>query len=99
MARRPRTIALAPRAWQKSTVRPSKASTRTLSSVGPAPSARAARMTSMRVSTGSSGVFRGLARTPMMTVSKTAVARATMSRWPLVIGIDRDRVHRSSWRR
>ena len=52
----------------------------------PPASARASRMTRIRVSTGSSGVLRGFARTPTTTRSKTAAARAMMSRWPLVIG-------------
>jgi hypothetical protein len=43
-------------------------------------------MTSIRWSTEKSGAFRGLARTATTTVSNTAAARSTMSRWPLVIG-------------
>ena len=85
IARRPRTIDPAPRSRHRSTVRPSKAST-SIRSGGAPVSASASRMTRIRVSTSSSGAFRGFARTATMSVSKTFAARAMMSRWPLVIG-------------
>ena len=75
MARRPRTMAPAPLARPKSTVSPSNEAT----SIRPAAAPSRARWrrgcTAIRVSTGSSGVLRGLASTPTMTRSKTAAAR------------------------
>ena len=85
IARRPRTMAWAPRARQKSTVRPSNDAISMASGEAPVV-ARASRMTRMRVSSDRSGVFRGLASTPTMTRSKTLAARPMTSRWPLVIG-------------